>query len=98
MSEHEMRIEIQPERALGVHADFAQVWHTPESVVIDFLAITTPPQSEVGVDGEQRQVTQATVASRVRLAPTHVFELMKALERQLAAWEVETGRRSGDLD
>lgn len=96
MSEHEMRIEIQPERALGVHADFAQVWHTPESVVIDFLSITTPPQNEIGPDGQGRQVTQATVASRVRLAPTHVFELMKALERQLAAWETETGRRQAE--
>jgi hypothetical protein len=96
MAEHEMRIEIQPERALGVHADFAQVWHTPESVVIDFLAITTPPQTEVAPDGESRQVTQATVASRVRLAPTHVFELMKALERQLAAWEMETGKRDAE--
>lgn len=91
-----MRIEIQPDRALGVHADFAQVWHTPESVVIDFLAITTPPQSEIAVDGETRQVTQATVAARVRLAPTHVFELMKAMEHQLAAWEIETGRRESE--
>lgn len=94
MSEHEMRIEIQPEKSLGVHADFAQVWHTPETVVIDFLSITTPIQSETGPDGQPRQVTQATVASRVRIAPTHVFELMKALERQLAAWEVDTGRRA----
>jgi hypothetical protein len=94
MSEHEMRIEIQPERALGIHADFAQVWHTPESMVLDFLAITTPPQSEIGPDGQGRQITQATVATRVRIAPTHVFELMKALERQLAAWETETGRRA----
>lgn len=94
MAEHELRIEIQPDHVLGVHADYAQVWHTPESVVIDFLAITRPPHAEIGPDGEQRQFTDAAVASRVRLAPTHVFELMKALEQQLAAWEIQTGRRA----
>jgi hypothetical protein len=27
------------------------------------------------------------------MPPTHVIELMKALERQLSTWETETGRR-----
>lgn len=84
----EMRIEIPAEKTLGVHADFASVWHTPETVVIDFMSISQPVQSEEG-----SQVINATLASRVRIPPTHVFELMKALEQQLAAWEVDTGRR-----
>lgn len=85
----EMRIEVPAEKTLGVHADFASVWHTPETVVIDFLSISQPIQQ--GEDGDQ--VINASLASRVRIPPTHVFELMKALEQQLAAWEVETGRR-----
>lgn len=29
----------------------------------------------------------------IRIPPTHVIELMKALERELSAWETETGNR-----
>jgi hypothetical protein len=36
---------------------------------------------------------QAQVVARVRVPPSQVFEIMKALERQLTAWETETGRR-----
>jgi hypothetical protein len=31
--------------------------------------------------------------ARVRVPPNQVFEIMKALERQLTGWEQETGRR-----
>jgi hypothetical protein len=34
------------------------------------------------------------VVARVRVPPSQVFEIMKALERQLTAWETETGRRT----
>jgi hypothetical protein len=94
MSDPEFRIDIPAERVLGVHADYASVWHTPETVVIDFLAMNAPASTMVGADGEEVPVLNATVASRIRIPPTHVFELMKALETQLAQWEIETGRRN----
>jgi hypothetical protein len=34
------------------------------------------------------------VSARVRMPPTHVIELLKALERQLTIWETETGHRA----
>ena len=34
-------------------------------------------------------VQQSAVVSRVRIPPAQVFELMKALEQQLSAWESE---------
>jgi hypothetical protein len=38
------QIELPPEHVVGVPADFASVWHTPESFVIDFLAARGPAQ------------------------------------------------------
>ena len=85
------QIELPPEHVVGVPADFASVWHTPESFVIDFLAARGPAQ--VGEhEGEPIVVQDLVVSARVRMPPTHVIELMKALERQLSTWETETGR------
>jgi hypothetical protein len=36
---------------------------------------------------------KARVVSRVRIPPAQVFELMKALEKQLTQWEASTGAR-----
>ncbi len=86
------QIELPPEHVVGVHADFASVWHTPESFVIDFLAARGPAQVAEH-DGQPVVVQDLVVSARVRMPPTHVIELMKALERQLSTWETETGRR-----
>ncbi len=86
-------IELPTEHVVGVPADYASVWHTPESVVIDFLSSRKPAQ--VGErDGEQVLLHDLVVSARVRMPPTHVIELLKALERQLSMWETETGRRA----
>jgi hypothetical protein len=87
------QIELPAEHVVGVPADFASVWHTPESFVIDFLAARGPAQMTER-DGDPVVVQDLVVSARVRMPPTHVIELMKALERQLSAWETETGRRA----
>jgi hypothetical protein len=89
------RIDLPPEMEVGVHADFVSVWHTPESFVLDFLALKGPAATAQDEDGRPVQLRDARVAARVRLAPTHVFDLMRALEIQLTAWEQETGQRPG---
>jgi hypothetical protein len=87
------QIEVPPEHVVGVPADFASVWHTPESFVIDFLSARGPAQiMEDG--GSPAEVQDLVVSARVRMPPTHVIELMKALERQLSTWETQTGRRA----
>ncbi|HSN11975.1 MAG TPA: DUF3467 domain-containing protein [Propionibacteriaceae bacterium] len=86
------QIELPAEHVVGVPADYASVWHTPESFVLDFLAARGPAQ--VGEhEGHPVVVQDLVVSARVRMPPTHVIELMKALERQLSIWETETGRR-----
>lgn len=87
-----VNIEVPDDAVAGTYADFAGVWHTHDIFVLDFAALTGSPQV---VDGPDGPVVQALgrVVSRVRIPPDQVFEVMKALEQQLSAWESETGRR-----
>ncbi|MEI6229814.1 MAG: DUF3467 domain-containing protein [Actinomycetes bacterium] len=86
------KIELPTEHVVGVPADFASVWHTAESLVIDFLSARGPARVDHDADGAT-VVQDLVVSARVRMPPTHVIELMKALEHQLSTWETETGRR-----
>lgn len=90
---YEVSIEIRPEQEIGASADAASVWHTPESFIIDFLAHRRVPRVTTGDDGAVVVEQDMVVSSRVRIPPTHVIELMKALERELSAWEASTGNR-----
>jgi hypothetical protein len=88
----EFQIDVPDEMETGVPADFASVWHTPTSFILDFIAVKQPP-SPVS-DPESGEVTSITVpgrvVSRVRIPPQQVFELAKALTMQLDAWEKES--------
>lgn len=85
-------IEIPSEWSVGAHADLATIWHTPESFVIDFLALKTPPQPVEDERGNPVAQLECVVSARVRMAPTHVFNLMQALNTELSKWEASTGR------
>ena len=87
MAEQQIQVRMPPELAGGTYADFIRAWHTTDAFVLDFATFSDPPRSE-----EERIILDATVVSRVRIPPGQVFELMKALEQQLSAWEKETGR------
>lgn len=88
------RIEVPDDHVIGVPADFASVWHTPESFVIDFLSVRGPDSMAEDENGQQVLLRELVVSARVRMPPTHVIELMKALEQQLTAWETQTGMRA----
>lgn len=85
-------VEIPDDVVNGHYADLASLWHTREVFVLDFAALKGSPQP-AEVDGKSVLNHQTRVVSRVRIPPAQVFELMKALELQLSAWEKETGRR-----
>jgi hypothetical protein len=90
MAEQRIQINLPPDKVAGVFADFVQVWHTSDSFVMDFAALASPvkPDDETG-----DMVHNAAVVSRVRIPPSQVFELMKALNTQLTAWENEQKSR-----
>jgi hypothetical protein len=88
MAEQILQINMPAEQAAGVYADFVRAWHTSDAFVLDFAALHEPAKpTDEGV------LIKAGVVSRVRIPPNQVFELMKALEQQLSAWEKETGRK-----
>lgn len=88
-------IDVPGDVIAGHYADFANVWHTSNVFVMDFLTLTQPPRDDVDREtGEHHTVVPARVVSRIRIPPEQVFELAKALTQQLEYWEQETGRRA----
>ena len=74
------QIHIPEDRLEGSYADFVSVWHSKDAFVLDFAVLAQPVT-----------VSQflSRVVARVRIPPSQVFEIMKALEQQLTAWESE---------
>ncbi|MDR1833740.1 MAG: DUF3467 domain-containing protein [Propionibacteriaceae bacterium] len=86
MAEQQMRIRMSEQTALGVFADFIRAWHTNDSFVLDFVALNEPVHAD---EDDGSMIIDGSVTARVRIPPGQVFELMKALEQQLSAWERE---------
>lgn len=90
----QIEIELPSSMETGVFADFASVWHTPATFVLDFLSIKRPPEPRM--DEETQVVTSAVlpavVGSRVRIPPEQIFPLIHALQQQGQQWLAETGR------
>ena len=88
----EFSLDVPPEVEVGYYADFASIWHTPETFVLDFAVLKRPPQGAQHPDGSASVVFPTRVVARVRVPPAQIFEIMKALEQQLTMWEREHGR------
>jgi hypothetical protein len=88
-----IQITSTPEAEIGQYADFVAVWHQNTSFVLDFLVYSSPPQVGQDDDGNTVMNVPGRLATRVRIPPQQVFEIMKALEAQLSKWEIETGQR-----
>ncbi|WP_283133864.1 DUF3467 domain-containing protein [Rhizohabitans arisaemae] len=90
--ESRLEVSITTEVEAGFYANFASVWHTQDGFVLDFAVITRPPQLEQDSESGTPYISVPTrIVSRIRIPPGQVFELMKALEQQLSAYEKETG-------
>ena len=86
-------VEMSPEVEVGIHADFANLWHTQDTIVLDFAALRQPPYIQVDETGTEVAIAPTRIVGRVRLPPRQVWELMRALEKELTAWETATGER-----
>src|SRR5665647_529604 len=90
----EFQVEVLPSEETGVPADFANIWHTRTSLVLDFAVAKGPPRLvENPEDSVPHAVVSARVVARVRIPPEQAFEIARALTQQLDLWEQETGRR-----
>lgn len=87
-----MKITLPPGMASGVYADFVAVWHSRDVFTLDFVSLSGPT-GNTDLQAGPGATRQAEIAARVRIPPSQVFEMMKALETQLSAWERETGKQ-----
>lgn len=82
-----LQITVPPDILAGVPVDFAGVWRTNDTLVVDFSVQSYPVQP----DSDGQPVIQAVTVARVRVPVSQGFELMRALNTQLTAWEREHG-------
>jgi hypothetical protein len=87
-------VTVPPKQEVGVFADFAGIWHTPNTFVLDFLSLTSPGQQVQQLEGSGEVVgaLPARVAARVRIPAEQVFQIIAALQQQADQWLEETGR------
>lgn len=87
-------VTVPPDQEVGVFADFAGIWHTPTTFVLDFMSLTAPgPQlQQVDEAGDVVGALPAKVAARVRIPAEQVFQIVAALQQQAEQWLTETGR------
>ncbi|GAA3202885.1 DUF3467 domain-containing protein [Actinocorallia longicatena] len=95
--EHRVEIVVGEDQEAGVFAGFASVWRTQEAFVLDFAIETRLSERlEDTATGEEYVQIPARVVSRIRIPPAQVWELMKALEQNLSAYERDYGPLNRD--
>lgn len=79
----------------GVYANFLGVWHTAHEFTLDFAA-TMPAEPMETPDGPALRVP-CRVTARIKVPPTLVFEILKALNTNMTGYEERFGeiRRPG---
>jgi hypothetical protein len=90
-----MQVNLPVTQEVGVYADFANVWNTPNTFIIDFMSVAQPESPALDNQGSPLDfdILQAVISARVRIAPEQIFMLADALNRQGKAWLAATGRR-----
>ncbi|MBD3349422.1 MAG: DUF3467 domain-containing protein [Candidatus Eisenbacteria bacterium] len=74
----QINIELRPEEAEGIYANFAVITHSPAEFVMDFVRI---------LPGAKK----SRVHARIVMAPQNAKALCKALEGNLAKYEETHG-------
>ena len=82
-------VNLPSEIETGVFADFANIWHTPNTFVLDFLSVKGPAARAGEAEPARLPVK---VAARVRIPPEQIFPLIEALTQQGQRWLRENGR------
>ena len=79
--QQEFQFSIPDEIAGGVYSNMVLVWHTAYEFTLDFSAIEPSDSNRV----------PCRVVSRVRIPPTVIFDLMRALNENMAKYEATFG-------
>jgi hypothetical protein len=98
-AERRVALNLPEHIAPGIHADFAAIWNTPDTFVLDFCSLVQPSDlAEDQETGQSFEQVQAQVVARVKIPAAQVWEVARALTQHLTKWEVATGRVKPDPD
>jgi hypothetical protein len=88
--EVEFRVDVPEKETGGRYANFLSVWHTGHEFTLDFSA-TQPPQPQNSDDPESPVVVPCHVVARVRIPPSLVFDVLRALNDNMTRYEAMFG-------
>jgi Protein of unknown function (DUF3467) len=78
-----LEVNVPEDLKPGVYANGAMVWHTPYEFTLDFFATQPRPPDSSSVP--------CHVTARVKIPPTVVFELLRALNDNMTKYEAQFG-------
>ncbi len=81
-SHQKLQVHVEDERKHGTYANFLVVSHSPHEFTLDFCQVL--PGGEPGKP-------RAEVVSRVKVAPTMVGKIIRALNTNMTAYEDKYG-------
>ncbi len=81
-------VRIEPELEGGVYANFLGVWHTAHEFTLDFSS-TLPADAVEVPDGVMH--VPCRVVARVKVPPTLVFDIIRAMNENLTGYEEKFG-------
>jgi hypothetical protein len=84
----EFEITVPDELEGGVYANVLNVWHTPYEFTLDFGVLG--PAREPPDEDEPIKVP-VRVTSRVRVPPTILFDILRALNQNMTTYEMTFG-------
>jgi len=89
-------LRVPPDLEGGVYANFLGVWHTAHEFTLDFSATLPAEPTQMTEMGAVMHVP-CRVTARVKVPPTLVFDIIRALNENLTGYEEKFGaiRRPG---
>lgn len=90
------QLKMPDDTEAGAYANVLGVWHTAHEFTLDFSA-TQPAEQGQLPDGSVVMVVPARVTARVKIPPTLVFQVLRAISESMTKYEQTFGpiRRPG---
>lgn len=86
----QFQLRLSEDMEGGVYANFLTVWHTAYEFTLDFAA-TLPAQATQDENGNPVTVVPARVTARVKVPPSLVFNLLRAINDNMTQYEAAFG-------
>ena len=83
----EFAFTVPPELAAGRYANLLAIWHTAHEFTLDF-SVTMPVE---GTGTESASVVPCEVVARVKISPSVVFDVLRALNENMTKYESTYG-------